>query len=39
MEKILLELCLFTIIVASIVPNACRTNWYQPNEPEGFENL
>ena len=37
MRKILLELCSFNIIVASIAPNACRANWYQPNEPEGIE--
>lgn len=36
MRKLLMKLCSVAIVIAAIAPNACRGNWYQPEEPVGF---
>lgn len=30
-------LCSMAVIVSGISSMSCRFNWYQPEEPEGFE--
>jgi cyclic lactone autoinducer peptide len=36
LKKIILKFCSFAIAITAIASNACRGNWYQPEEPEGF---
>ena len=36
MRKLIFKLCTFVVTIATIAPNACRGNWYQPEEPEGL---
>lgn len=33
------KLCAFAIGVAAIAPECCRGNWYEPEEPEGLEEV
>lgn len=37
MKNLLFKLCSFALVIATIAPNTCRGNWYQPLEPEGLE--
>lgn len=37
MRKLLYLLCTWVAAIATIAPNACRSNWYEPEEPEGLE--
>lgn len=36
MKNSFLKLCNLALGIASIAPNACRGNWYQPKEPDGL---
>ena len=38
-EKSSGKLCAFAIGVAAIAPECCRGNWYEPEEPEGLEEV
>lgn len=33
------KLCAFAIGVAAIAPECCCGNWYEPEEPEGLEEV
>lgn len=33
------KLCAFAIGVAAIAPECCRGSWYEPEEPEGLEEV
>ena len=37
MGNLVFHLCKLVVAIASIAPNACRSSWYQPKEPEHFE--
>ena len=31
------QLCAVAMVIAPLVSDICRNNYYQPDEPEGFE--
>lgn len=37
MRRLAFKLCAIVVTIAAIVPNACRGDWYQPEEPEGLK--
>lgn len=36
MRNLVIKLCVFVAMIASVTPNVCRSNWYEPEEPEGL---
>lgn len=33
MRNLVIKLCAFVAMIASVTPNVCRSNWYEPEEP------
>lgn len=36
MRNLVIKLCAFVAMIASVTPNVCRSNWYEPEGPEGL---
>ena len=32
MRNLVIKLCAFVAMIASVTPNVCRSNWYEPIE-------
>ena len=36
MRNLVIKLCAFVAMIASVTPNVCRSNWYERKDLESF---